>query len=57
MVRCLGKWIIFYDKPDLDENWHLAKKLFKNGELEGVIGMKRYWHEMLYRNGRCFFLL
>ena len=35
-----GKWMLFYDKSLMDESWALAKKLYRENKLEGVINMK-----------------
>lgn len=35
-----GKWMLFYDKLLINEKWELAKRLFRNGKLNGVVSMK-----------------
>lgn len=35
-----GKWMLFYDKPLMNNAWLLAKKLYRENKLEGVIAMK-----------------
>lgn len=35
-----GKWMLFYDKSLMNEAWFLAKKLYRENKLDGVISMK-----------------
>jgi hypothetical protein len=39
-LDCVGKWMLFYLKEDLDDAWKLAKKLYNEEELDGVIMLK-----------------
>ena len=36
----VGKWILFYNDSVINEKWLFAKKLYRNGELDGVMSMK-----------------
>jgi hypothetical protein len=36
----VGKWMLFYDKTNINESWLLAKKLFREQKLQGVLSMK-----------------
>ena len=36
----VGKWMLFYDKSIMDENWIIAKELYDENKLVGVISMK-----------------
>ena len=36
----VGKWMLFYDKSTMDENWILAKNLYEKNKLVGVFSMK-----------------
>ncbi|KAF2367155.1 Protein of unknown function DUF1917 [Trinorchestia longiramus] len=36
----LGKWMLFYDKKDIDEMWEKAVSLYKAGELLGIMSIK-----------------
>jgi len=36
----VGKWMLFYPNSKMNDSWILAKKLFDNNELYGVISMK-----------------
>ena len=35
-----GKWMLFYDKSLINEKWILAKKLYREKKLNGVVSMK-----------------
>jgi hypothetical protein len=35
-----GKWMLFYDKQIMNDNWRLAKKLYREHKLDGVLCMK-----------------
>lgn len=35
-----GKWMLFYDKPLMNEAWLIVKKLYREIKLEGVTSMK-----------------
>ena len=45
-----GKWMLYYKKSLIDEAWILAKKLYKENKLNGVISMKC---STLYDNPRA----
>ena len=45
-----GKWMLFYDKPLMNEAWLLAKKLYRENKLEGIKSMKC---STLYKNPRA----
>ena len=36
----IGKWMLFYDKKMMNDNWILAKKLYRENKLESIISMK-----------------
>ena len=35
-----GKWMLFYDKSSMNDSWLLAKKIFRENKLKGIISMK-----------------
>jgi len=35
-----GKWLLFYNKTELDKKWSLAKKLYNDNKFDNVIYMK-----------------
>lgn len=35
-----GKWMLYYDKSLINEAWTIAKKLYRENKLDGVISMK-----------------
>ena len=35
-----GKWMLYYDKKDIDNIWIKFKKLYDSNMLNGIIGMK-----------------
>ncbi len=35
-----GKWMLFYEKHRMNDRWVLAKKLYRENKLDGVIAMK-----------------
>jgi hypothetical protein len=45
-----GKWMLFYNKQSMNENWILAKKLYRENKLDGVVSMKC---STLYKNIRA----
>ena len=38
--RNLGKWLLFYDHENIDQAWKKAKRLYMEGQLEGVSFLK-----------------
>lgn len=40
IYRDTGKWMLFYDKKSMNESWLIAKKLYREHQLEGVVSMK-----------------
>ena len=36
----IGKWMLFYPKNEMNNNWKLAKKLYNENALNGVVSMK-----------------
>lgn len=36
----IGKWMLFYDINEMNEKWKLAKQLYRENKLKGVISMK-----------------
>jgi hypothetical protein len=36
----IGKWMLFYPKPLLNNAWELTKTLYRKNELNGVLSMK-----------------
>ena len=45
-----GKWMLFYDKKTLDDAWSLAKTLYREDKLKGVVSMKCSTN---YKNSRA----
>lgn len=39
-LKNIGKWMMFYDKKNINEKWNLAKKYYKKGLLTGVLSLK-----------------
>ena len=35
-----GKWMLFYPKDDINDKWDVAKQLYRDGVLLGVVSMK-----------------
>ena len=35
-----GKWMMFYDSPNIDKKWEQAVNLYREGKLSGVHAMK-----------------
>ena len=35
-----GKWMLFYDKSQINESWLLAKKLYRENKLDDVVSIK-----------------
>jgi hypothetical protein len=35
-----GKWMLFYNKSLMNEAWNIAKKLYIENKLDGIISMK-----------------
>ena len=38
--KSIGKWMLFYDKKVINEKWFLAKKLYIENKLNGIVSMK-----------------
>ena len=36
-----GKWLLFYHKHDIPDRWNEIVKLYRDGQLDGVMSMKR----------------
>ena len=36
----IGKWMLFYPKNEMNNNWKLTKKLYNENALNGVVSMK-----------------
>jgi len=36
-----GKWLLFYHKNDIPDRWNEIVKLYRDGQLDGVMSMKR----------------
>ena len=45
-----GKWMLFYDKKEIDEKWKQIKQLYRDGQLSGIVQMKC---STIYKNPRA----
>jgi len=40
-ISNVGKWLLFYHKNDIPDRWNEIVKLYRDGQLDGVMSMKR----------------
>ena len=40
----VGKWMLFYPKDEMNDKWDVAKQLYRDGVLTGVVSTVSYTH-------------